>query len=316
MSRKSTVSGRNFGWGKQMGYAGHNAIQVACNNGKFGSVAAHSARWQHFCRWSKSQGIRDVRHVSVTTLQLYADYLIKEQYSASYAQNLLSSCNVVLEALREDRKIRIAPIRALGSDMRRSHIRDIAPHTDLSALEKTCVMLRGQRLEREATVIELCRHFGLRSREAALLDCKNALIEQSKWGKINIILGTKGGRGRFLHRWVPAPERTTKILKNASELQGSNRNLTPVDKTCHKFLAHVRSVATDVLKAQNIKSLHELRAAYACERYAQITGSPAPCIAGSICPDRSKDIIARETISGELGHGRIDVIASYIGGRS
>ena len=62
---------------------------------------------------------------------------------------------------------------------------------------------------------------------------------------------------------------------------------------------------------------HELRAAYACERYEQITQCPAPINGGKCCQvDRNLDSEARRQISYELGHGRIDVVATYIGGRT
>jgi len=67
----------------------------------------------------------------------------------------------------------------------------------------------------------------------------------------------------------------------------------------------------------SFKGFHELRAAYACERYEQITQHRAP-INGGQCylVDRNLDRDARRQISYELGHGRIDVIGAYIGGRA
>ena len=56
------------------------------------------------------------------------------------------------------------------------------------------------------------------------------------------------------------------------------------------------------------------RAAYACERYETLTGHPAPVL-GGVITDRDQDREARERISAELGHGRIDVVSEYIGGR-
>lgn len=66
----------------------------------------------------------------------------------------------------------------------------------------------------------------------------------------------------------------------------------------------------------NLKGFHELRAAYACERYEQITQHHAP-INGGRCYsiDRRLDREARMQTSQELGHGRIEVVATYLGGR-
>ncbi len=65
----------------------------------------------------------------------------------------------------------------------------------------------------------------------------------------------------------------------------------------------------------NIKGFHELRAAYACERYHQITHHPAPVNGGSNQLDQQLDNEARVTISYELGHGRIEIAAAYIGSK-
>ena len=62
---------------------------------------------------------------------------------------------------------------------------------------------------------------------------------------------------------------------------------------------------------------HELRAAYACERYEQITLHRAPINGSKCCQlDQRLDHEARKQVSYELGHGRIDVVAAYIGGRT
>ena len=67
----------------------------------------------------------------------------------------------------------------------------------------------------------------------------------------------------------------------------------------------------------NLKGFHELRAAYACERYEQITRHLAPINGGNCYQlDRRLDQEARVQVSCELGHGRIVVVAAYIGGRA
>jgi hypothetical protein len=45
-----------------------------------------------------------------------------------------------------------------------------------------------------------------------------------------------------------------------------------------------------------------------------LTGWAAPVAGGEIA-DRDADREAREQIAEELGHGRIDVVSEYIGGR-
>ncbi len=62
-----------------------------------------------------------------------------------------------------------------------------------------------------------------------------------------------------------------------------------------------------------IRGFHDLRAAYACDRYQQLTGYAAPAVVGARLADRETDVSARKIISAELGHGRIDVVAAYVG---
>jgi hypothetical protein len=40
--------------------------------------------------------------------------------------------------------------------------------------------------------------------------------------------------------------------------------------------------ARDILHEHGLKGFHELRAAYACERYEQLTGFPAPVNGGRV----------------------------------
>lgn len=44
-----------------------------------------------------------------------------------------------------------------------------------------------------------------------------------------------------------------------------------------------------------------------------ITGYPAPVIAGQPLPPKDIDTQARAVIAQELGHNRLDVVSSYIG---
>ena len=80
------------------------------------------------------------------------------------------------------------------------------------------------------------------------------------------------------------------------------------------LLSSVNVVLEAMRDDHGLKKIHDLRAAYACERYWQLTGSVAPVIAGRLFVDRSTDRAARQTIAQELGHARIDVVAAYIGG--
>lgn len=96
-----------------------------------------------------------------------------------------------------------------------------------------------------------------------------------------------------------------------------SRNLIAPHESYLSILQGIVRPARDTLHARNLKGFHELRAAYASERYEQITQHRAPINGGECCQlDKPLDREARRQISYELGHGRIDVVASYIGGRA
>ena len=69
---------RNFGYGRQLSYAGPQALRELFGEGRFATVQAHTERWQRFadwCRSSEGPGCNDARQISRDTLQDYASYL-------------------------------------------------------------------------------------------------------------------------------------------------------------------------------------------------------------------------------------------------
>ncbi len=56
--------GRNFGYGRQLSYAGPQALKDMFGSGHYGTVKAHYDRWQTFVKWCRSEqgpGINDAR---------------------------------------------------------------------------------------------------------------------------------------------------------------------------------------------------------------------------------------------------------------
>ena len=70
--------GRNFGYGRQLSYAGPQALRHLFGGGHYGTVKAHSDRWQAFVRWCRSEdgpGFNDARQIDRQTLLDYAVHL-------------------------------------------------------------------------------------------------------------------------------------------------------------------------------------------------------------------------------------------------
>lgn len=318
--------GRNFGYGRQLSYAGPQALKDLFAGGHFATVKAHSDRWQAFVRWCRSEngpGYNDARQIDRQTLQDYAAYLRQQiqqgELCIATAQNRLSSVNRTLAALRGDQDVRIAsPSQALGRQ--RSSVRTRAPDgQNHQQLRRVLEALGEQQHERVAAIVLLARATGMRLREAILADLPRLHREAEHLGRINIQDGTKGGRsGASAPRWIVANEAVRAALqlaRHASPPRSSN--LLARDESYAVFLQQTILPARETLHEHGLKGFHELRAAYACERYEQLTGHTAP-VNGGHCYhiDRDLDQQARQQISLELGHNRIDVVSAYIGGRA
>ncbi|MEE3934989.1 integrase domain-containing protein [Pseudomonas viridiflava] len=318
--------GRNFGYGRQLSYAGPQALKDLFGGGHFATVKAHSDRWLAFVKWCRSEqgpGYNDARQIDRQTLFSYAQYLRQQiehgDLSIATAQNRLSSVNRTLAALRGDQYVKVpSPSQALGRQ--RSTIRTVAPQgQDRQHIERMTQALRNQGHHRVCAIVHLARETGMRLREAILADLPRLQREAKCVGRINIQDGTKGGRsGASAPRWIVANEEVKAALPLARHASPTgSHNLLARDESYATFLQQTVRPARETLHQQGLKGFHELRAAYACERYEQLTGHAAP-VNGGHCYhiDRELDRQARQQISYELGHNRIDVVSAYIGARA
>lgn len=307
---------RNYGLGsRDMASAARIALDRAAQRGElsFSSVATLTERFSQFVNAVRAQGIGRLERISPELVQAYGQHLSTQvqcsELSPAYAQNLVSAINTVMHLVCDWSSV--SPTKACGI-AQRCAVRDTPPlGVDRTLLERSFDQLRGNDQLRAAAVADLARELGLRSKEAALLNVHKALQEARDSGQVTIINGTKGGRGRT----VPVlQEQQLSALANAAIQQGVGRSLIPVEQNWKQFRENTLRQGRIPLQQVGITGYHDLRAAYACDRYQQITGSPAPVITGGIV-DKHLDRLAREQISSELGHGRIDVVSEYIGGR-
>ena len=318
--------GRNFGYDRQLSYAGRQALEDLFAGGHFATVKAHSDRWQAFVRWCRSEdgpGYNDARQIDRQTLNNYAAYLrhlIQQgELCIATAQNRLSSINRTLAALRGDQRVRIiSPSQALG--LQRSTVRVRVPDgQDHQQVRRVVQELVVQKYERVAAIAMLARTTGMRLREAILADLPRLQREAVRLGRINIQDGTKGGRsGALAARWITVNREVNNALIFARKAspRGSRNLLAPYESYA-KFLKWSVLPTRKIFQKQGIKGFHELRAAYACERYKDLTGYSAPVNGGHCCYiDRERDKKAREQLCLELGHYRAEVVSAYIGGRS
>ncbi|MCC4621954.1 integrase domain-containing protein [Xanthomonas cassavae CFBP 4642] len=120
----------------------------------------------------------------------------------------------------------------------------------------------------------------------------------------------KGGRDRTVP--ITTPEQRM-VLDEAHRLAGVG-SLIPANKT----YIQQRHVYDGQCKAAGLSNMHGLRHGYAQTRYLVLTGWKAPAAGGpstqQLTPvQHSQDQVARQTISRELGHERLQVTTVYLG---
>ena len=318
--------GRNFGYGRQLSYAGPQALKDMFGGGHYGTIKAHCDRWRAFVKWCRSElgpGINDARRIDRKVLADYAAYLRdmvgRGDLAVSTAQNRLSSVNRTLAALRGDQCVKLSsPSKALG--MQRTGVRHSVPQgQDREQVKQIVDALCSRDQRRAAAIVLLAKATGMRLREAILADLPRLSREADGVGRINIQDGTKGGRaGASAPRWIAVDDHVRDALWFALQVSPvGSRNLIAPNESYLNVLQEIVRPARDILHAYNLKGFHELRAAFACERYELITKHRAPINGGQCCQlDQRLDQQARRQISYELGHGRSDVVAAYIGGRA
>lgn len=163
--------------------------------------------------------------------------------------------------------------------------------------------------ERLKVSLELQHAFGLRREEA--LKFQPAFATNGQNDAISLKASwCKGGRPRT----VPITSQQQRdVLARAHALAGSG-SLIPPDKSYKAWL----STYKEATRAIGAHKLHGLRHAYAQQRFEALTGFKSPAAGG---PSRSEltaeqkaaDYAARMQISSELGHGREEITAVYLG---
>lgn len=277
----------------------------------FESVATNSDRFSLFADFAKSKGVGRMERVDKQLVIEYGQGLAEQVRGANmkpaYAQNLVSAVNTVLLLATSGRWRSVSPTKHCLIP-KRSNVRTRAPGgIDLERFDAAIGLLDnlGQ------AFTKMLRDFGLRTKEGALLDCSRALREALKNQQITVVHGTKGRKARIVKITYL---RQLETLQTAAVVQDKAKNLIPGGESWAKFQASSMRNIREILQAQGIKNLHDLRASFACMRYEQITGFQAPVFTHEI-PDRDLDLRARSEISIELGHERIEVVNGYVGGR-
>lgn len=312
------AASRNGGYGKQVAFAAQNALADRYGGGHFSTVASHAGRFAQFVAFARETcgEKQDLTCYRAETLERYAEALREQvaegEMQVAYAQNLLSSVNVVAQQMG-CHQLRISPSEAVGQ---RNNVRTVAPALLDRTLYQRCVNeLQAQGLERATILLEMARETGMRLREATLQNYSRCERESERGGQINVVDGTKGGRDadRYITLTPQAHNALDRAIHWSHAQHSTHHNLLSPQETHQQFRQGEIQQARAILHQLGVRGFHDARAAYACERYQQLTGHPAPCVAGERIVDKEVDQQARAVIALELGHNRIQVLTSYIG---
>ncbi len=249
-------NGRNYGCGRQLSYAGPQALRDLFGDGHYGTVKAPSDRWQAFvrrCRSEHGPGFNDARQIERQTLSQYAAYLRDlvehSELAIGTAQNRLSSLNRTMAALRGDQYVKVpSPSKALG--MQRIGMRYSVPQSqNRGQVTQVVDALCAHKQQRGAAIVLLARATGMRLREAILADLPRLNRECKQHGKINIQDGTKGGRsGASRPCWINVDGRIIDALRYAEQRSSiGSRNVLAPDESYRGFLQQVVLLARDIL---------------------------------------------------------------------
>ena len=232
--------------------------------------------------------------------------------------NKLSHMNQLLLSMYGRQKVWVAPSKAIG--LTRTGIRTQPVTCCQAAINTLADELIAEGFAREASIMLLARHLGLRLREAILLRPQDALKQLAETGLCRIYWGTKGGVGKHIERLVPPPldllclEVALQTCRDHGAL-----NLIPADVGFKSVYFRAERVLLPRLKMIGIRCIHDLRAAYACDAMFALTHCDPPIVVREDPPvlsliDTPIDTKqAKGEVSQRLGHLRIRVINSYCG---
>ncbi len=279
----------NFGWGRNIRWAGEQVLRDAASRdgGRYAWLNTMISRWRCFCSFCKEKQISDLKDINENLLQEYA--LSISHLNIATQHNYLSGVNVVMSLSSGGTWQPVSPVNLIQS--RRINVRKD---------EKRFVL-----------AVKFAYAFGLRRREALLLEFHHAYNRAMETGFIDIIRGTKGGRSRSVPRVLPVPAVGFDYLQEACHDFPEFCCLLLSDS--YKAVSNsLSNTVLPILKEHGIKRFHDLRVDYAAFRYKQLTGYDAP-INSALRADKELDKQARAVISAELGHSRPEIINAYIG---
>jgi site-specific recombinase XerD len=196
----------------------------------------------------------------------------------------------------------MAPTNDVYGIAQRTYVTNESKARELTARELSKVTDKYSALS-----LQLQAAFGLRREESLKIrpekaDRGDRLVLDASW--------CKGGRERA----IPIRNGEQRTLLNAAKEFAKGGSLIPADKS---YKEHLRQFRTQCDRA-GISKVHGHRHQYAQQRYRELTGRACPACGGLTSKQLTAeqkliDRQARLIISTELGHGREQITAVYLG---
>ena len=280
-------------------------LKQLCKRNRDGSFSTQAARWRILdlaARELVALGYADMRAQSLKPKHVDAlvNYWQGKGLSASTVKNRLSGLRWWAE--------KVGKASVVPADNERLGVADRV-YVGSSGKQLALDVDKLVTIENERVKLSLLlqAEFGLRREESIKFQPGYAIRDDGLHLKPS---WTKGGRARTIpivtenQRWV---------LEQVKNVAGKG-SLIPPD------LAYVQQlkIYEAALGKAGISKAHGLRHAYAQRRYEEITGWKAPHAGGpkaaELTPEqKALDRAARLAVSAELGHGREEITAVYLG---
>jgi site-specific recombinase XerD len=280
-------------------------LKKLCHRNRDGSYATQAKRMHHLMLIANQLHELGFRGMSTRSLKpKHTEALVKEWQQKELAIGTIKNRMAVLRwwAQKVDKQNVVARSNDYYGIPDRQFVTNTskAKEVDEADLEK----IRDQHVRMS---LELQQAFGLRREEAikfspSYADRGDHIALKASW--------TKGGKERTI------PVRTDEqreVLSRARQLAGGG-SLIPSDRN---YVQQLRVYERQTANA-GLSKMHGLRHAYAQARYEEVTGWKSPAAGGPVTKAMSPgqkvmDHHARNAISLELGHNRIQICSVYLG---
>jgi hypothetical protein len=315
---KRTPNKKNLGLGRSAEYAAKVALrQMFGRDDHYCTKFVHHSRFLHFIGWLSKLDpvVKDLRQVTLSHAQAYGKELAKsvkdDEMAVSYGQNLISTLNVVMHAVRLDEEIWLSPSKIVGT---RSYIRTALPDATWEKTNLAVRLAENQGNHRGAAFILLERAFGMRAQEAALANLHRLKAELDLNGAVFVLDGTKGGF-KSTDRKIKIESDQRHALEYAlNVISKSGVCLVDTNTSYREFLHRCINPVRPLLKEAGIRCPRDLRAERFIDVYEQESGQLAPMKQKGPF-DREADNKGRQKVSHEGGHKRLRISSSYVGKR-